>query len=133
MTALSLNSYNPYANYKKCGEILKSSIIGEKQYALLCLQCHEICLKFQAFMIHIEQEHENLYLDVKTKEEHNEFNSGEENDLALSEYGKAGQEGDEDKKVQIFFIKFRLHYLFIKLDLLFRTFLWILWKNQKCC
>lgn len=95
MPTLGLSSYNSYSNYKKCGEILKSPIIGEKQFALLCLQCHEICLQFQTFMIHIEQEHENSYLDVETKEEQQ---NSEDDDIALSEYNRI--DNDEDKKVR---------------------------------
>lgn len=98
METLSLSNYSTYSNYKKCGEILKSPIIGEKQYALLCLQCHEICLQFQTFMIHIEQEHENVYIqDIKTKKER-DYDDSDDDDIALSEFVKTDHE-DLDKKV----------------------------------
>ncbi|KAL9878833.1 uncharacterized protein ACN2A1_011123 [Glossina fuscipes fuscipes] len=63
MATISLTNYDgAYENYEKCGEILKSpTIIGKHQqdqhYALLCLLCQEICLQFETFIGHIEQEH----------------------------------------------------------------------------
>lgn len=99
MAALSLTKYASISNYKKCGEILKSPIIGEKQFAMLCLQCHEICLQFQTFVLHIEKEHENCFLDVKTEEEYLDIGSSEDGDNASSDYDKSDSEEDEDKKV----------------------------------
>lgn len=98
MAALSLTKYASISNYKKCGEILKSPIIGEKQFAMLCLQCHEICLQFQTFVLHIEKEHENCFLDVKTEEEYLDISS-EDGDNASSEYDKSDSEEEDDKKV----------------------------------
>ncbi|XP_075155483.1 uncharacterized protein LOC142228844 [Haematobia irritans] len=95
-TISCLSSYNTYSNYTKCGEILKSAQIGEKQYALLCLECHEICLQFQTFVIHIEKEHQDSsFENVRTKEE--QFDGIGEPFATINEFSKLSAE-DEDKK-----------------------------------
>lgn len=97
-TLSSLSSYNTYADYKKCGEILKSPMIGEKTYTLLCLQCQFTCLQFTAFVVHQrEHQEEDLgFKEVRTKEE--EVDDVSEPFATINEFGKADIE-DEDKKV----------------------------------
>lgn len=104
MATISLTNYDgAYENYEKCGEILKSpTIIGKHQqdqhYALLCLLCQEICLQFETFIGHIEQEHGHNHEHMTgSKLEIAESNTIKDEDVKIIDncYNQAYIEEDE--------------------------------------
>ncbi|XP_058983733.1 zinc finger protein 615-like isoform X1 [Musca domestica] len=99
MTTLSsLVDYSIYSSYNKCGEILKSPSIDEKQqYCILCLFCHEICLQFKTFVVHIEKEHhqqDHILKDEQTSDEDDQVNA---HFSSIQEFENEDS-GEDDKK-----------------------------------
>ncbi|KAM7347141.1 uncharacterized protein ACRADG_006802 [Cochliomyia hominivorax] len=59
-----MSTFRPYIQMKnlnsssrKCGDITYCIQVGQRVYALNCLYCSQICLEWDIFINHIEQEH----------------------------------------------------------------------------